>query len=202
MIILLSGLAGMEEDAFADYLVKEHGYVKLSFADQLRENLSDTFNIDIKYFYDRKLKDVKFDVEEIRSSIKLFIDFAFYLNVEKQPSDMLRNFVIFGKTPRDLLIDYSKHKRNLDESYFVDIVLNKIKNGFQNKNIVITDCMFKNEKKIFKECFDECYLIWIDKKVEKIVDDTQLVKEDADLIVDYTFNEKRIYNLFYFHNLK
>ena len=42
MVIGICGLISSGKDTIADYLIKEHNFVKISFADKLKDNLADT----------------------------------------------------------------------------------------------------------------------------------------------------------------
>jgi len=53
MIIGICGLIGSGKDTIADYLIKEHTYEKLSFADKLKDSVSTMFD------WDRELLDGK-----------------------------------------------------------------------------------------------------------------------------------------------
>lgn len=165
MMILLSGLSGSGKDTFADYLVKEKGFIKLTFADVLKEEVSKMSRIKIGYFYDRDLKD----------------------KVLREQSHTYSGF-----TPREILIKYADKKRSKDELYFVNKVLEKIKNydNYNEKNFVISDCRFKNEEETFKKLFsNNCYLIWMNREVEKKFDNTELVKENCDIVLDNNSEE-------------
>ncbi len=49
-IIIIGGYSGSGKDTVGDYLVKNHGYTKISFADDLKKFVSDKYNLPIKYF--------------------------------------------------------------------------------------------------------------------------------------------------------
>ena len=61
MIILLVGKPSSGKDTFAQYLVDKYGFIRLSFADKLKEEVSTNLNIPLNYFYDRDLKDTFID---------------------------------------------------------------------------------------------------------------------------------------------
>lgn len=50
-IIMIGGYAGSGKDTAGDYLVKNHGFKKICFADELKKFVSDKYNIPIKYFF-------------------------------------------------------------------------------------------------------------------------------------------------------
>jgi hypothetical protein len=53
-IIAVTGRKYNGKDSIADYLVKNHGYIKLSFADQLKKALELLFNFDHEQLYGSK----------------------------------------------------------------------------------------------------------------------------------------------------
>ena len=53
MIIGICGLIGSGKDTIAEYLIKEHNYIKLSFADKLKDSVATMFD------WDRELLDGK-----------------------------------------------------------------------------------------------------------------------------------------------
>ena len=55
MIIGICGLIGSGKDTIADFLVKEHNFKKLSFADKLKDSVAEMFE------WDRQLLDGKTD---------------------------------------------------------------------------------------------------------------------------------------------
>ncbi len=56
-LIGVNGKIGSGKDTFADYLVKEHNFIKLSMSDILKDACAKLFDIDIEYFHDRILKE-------------------------------------------------------------------------------------------------------------------------------------------------
>jgi|SaaInlStandDraft_1057018.scaffolds.fasta_scaffold175378_2 dephospho-CoA kinase len=50
MLLGLTGKKGSGKDTFADYIVKKYGFIKLAFADQLRNILKVTFNWTDEHF--------------------------------------------------------------------------------------------------------------------------------------------------------
>lgn len=56
-LLCLAGNAGVGKDTLADYLVREHGYVKYRFADPLKKLLMDRFGWKPEQLEDRKWKE-------------------------------------------------------------------------------------------------------------------------------------------------
>lgn len=57
MIIGLTGYKGCGKDTLASLLVEREGFIKMSFADKLREVCSDVFGIPMEWFLDSHHKD-------------------------------------------------------------------------------------------------------------------------------------------------
>jgi len=53
MIIAITGKAGAGKDTIADYLIKEHGYKKISLADPIKRLVKDVFALTDFQVYDR-----------------------------------------------------------------------------------------------------------------------------------------------------
>ncbi len=56
-LLCLAGKAGVGKDTVADYLVREHGYVKYRFADPLKKLLNERFGWDASDWDDRSWKE-------------------------------------------------------------------------------------------------------------------------------------------------
>jgi hypothetical protein len=124
MIIGLSGYAQSGKDTVADYLVKNHGYTRVAFADGVRDFLYEInprlwINIDtltsIKYLVDSRGWDEAKKIEEVRRLLQ-----NVGVGARKQFGDLI----------------------------WVNMVLNKI--NFTG-NYVITDVRFKNEAAFIKK---------------------------------------------------
>lgn len=57
-IIGLVGRAGAGKDTVADHLVAKYGFVRIAFADKLKQIVSDLYCVPIEHFHDRELKNV------------------------------------------------------------------------------------------------------------------------------------------------
>lgn len=57
-LFILSGKKGAGKDVVAEYLVKSHGYVRLAFADSLKEYVSNKYGIHLDYFHNVDVKDL------------------------------------------------------------------------------------------------------------------------------------------------
>lgn len=126
VILGISGLKGSGKDTIADYLVKNHNFVKVSFADALKDGCKAIFG-----FNDRQLYgDLK---EVVDKNWKITPRQA----MQFVGTDLFRNQI-------RSLIPW------VDDKFWIQCTLNKIKQiqkntETRNKNIVIADVRFENE---------------------------------------------------------
>jgi hypothetical protein len=119
MIIGLSGYARSGKDTVADYLIKHNEFIKMSFAAPMKEAM---------YRLNPIVK-----VDEISSlRYKNIVDVYGLDKAKESVPEIRRLLQVFGtEVGRDLF----------GENFWVDIVLNNIK----NEKVVISDVRFKNE---------------------------------------------------------
>lgn len=114
-IILVNGLPRAGKDTLADYLVERYGFVKMSFADELKNILCRTFDIsreDLDYF---KNENIELHYENNLKCINF--------------RELLQRFGTEGMKPA------------FGNSVWADLLYNKIKD-FEHKNIVVSDFRF------------------------------------------------------------
>ena len=129
---MLTGYKGSGKDTIADILNKKYGFEIYTLASSLKIECTKKYNIDINYFYDRKLKDKVLSNDDIGKLNNMYN----YQN----------------KTPRDLLLDTSKEIRKINPLYFCKKIEDKI-NLSTNKYIVITDMRLLIEKIFINKYF-------------------------------------------------
>lgn len=124
-IIAITGLKGSGKDSTADYIVKNYAnYEKDSFAATVKDSVSAIFGWDRKMLagetpYDRELREKK---DEFWSE-KLGYDVTPRIAMQKIGTDTLRN--------------------HFDKNIWIYSLEHRLLNS--DKNIIITDCRFKNE---------------------------------------------------------
>lgn len=124
-IIALTGLKGSGKDTTADYIIKNYdNWEKDSFAGTLKDAVSSIFGWDRKMLAGETPTD-----REIREQVDPY--WSKKLGYDVTPRNMLQRF------GTDIL------RCNLHKNIWVDSLERKICNS--NKNIIITDCRFKNE---------------------------------------------------------
>lgn len=141
-IILVIGYRRTGKDTLADALInnrdikelypkylttlpKLHKPMKIALADQLKEDVKNILGYPIT----EENKDKKLEV----------FPHGFNLSDES--------------TNRDILIQHGMNMRKLDPDYWIKIVVNKI-DQYPERDIIITDCRFRNEVQYFKALKD------------------------------------------------
>lgn len=130
MIIGLRGDAGSGKDTVGDELVHEYGFTRISFADELKRNVSQAFNVPLDHFYDRVLKEAEISHLPLRRNT---LSFVVLDGISPLPDFF---------TPRLLCIYYANCMRHVDPQYWVRIPLKNLKSSV---NYVITDVRYQNE---------------------------------------------------------
>lgn len=128
MIIGICGLISSGKDTIADYLIKEHGYEKLSFADKLKDSVAIMFN------WDRELLDGKTDESrEWREAV----------------DDFWSNEIGQSITPRFVLQKFGTEcmREGFYDGIWVSLTKKTIIDN-PHKNFVIPDVRFPNEAKM------------------------------------------------------
>ena len=132
MIVGVCGYIGSGKDTLADILIKEKGYIKLSFASSLKDAVSAIFG------WDRNM------LEGATPESRLWRE-----QVDEWWSQRLN---ILNLTPRWVLqhlgTDILRDKFHPD--IWIASLERKIIELSKENNIVITDCRFQNEMKILK----------------------------------------------------
>lgn len=149
MIIGLDGYVGSGKDTCADILVKQ-GFVKIAFADSLREEVSKAFNIPYNDFIDRDVKDREFDTP-FTFTKKDLTKFCTNLGYKDKVDKVIEDYEGFQlESPRHLLqIAGTEIGRVLlDNLIWIKKYKEKIKDY---SNIVTPDCRFENERNTIRD---------------------------------------------------
>ena len=131
MIIDITGLISSGKDTAADYLIRFHGFKKLSYAGTLKDTVAAVFG------WDREmLEGTTQNSREWREQ------------VDEWWADRLQ---MPHLTPRWVLQYWGTEvaRKNFHNDIWVASVENKLRNT--NDNVVITDCRFKNEVDAIKK---------------------------------------------------
>lgn len=120
MIIGFCGKKGSGKSFFAKYLVKQHNFIELTFAEPLKKAVQIIFNLTDDELHDQNLKENK--IERLNAS----------------PREILQWL------GTDIIREKFNKKFNYNGSIWVDNMKEKLKN-LQDKNVVISDVRFQNE---------------------------------------------------------
>jgi hypothetical protein len=152
MIIALSGKKKSGKDTIANFLVKDQGFTKLSFATPLKDLLIKVFRIDPDSLYNEDKKDKELDyyitidyshLDDIREIISeewgVKITYEMRENIEE----------FFGKeikTPRQLMqvVGTDIIRNEIDDEIFINLLIEKTKTI--QTPIVIADVRLENER--------------------------------------------------------
>lgn len=129
MLIGICGFQSSGKDTIADYLIKEHGYIRFSFASALKDIIS------IMFGWPRdKLEGLTKEDREWREQVDYWWSRTLKMQ-ELTPRYVMQYFAT----------DLFRNKFHPD--IWVKIVENKLNNIIDkpNTNIVISDCRFENE---------------------------------------------------------
>lgn len=149
-VVFVSGRKDSGKDTLADLLVKEKGFVKFSFANYLKELVSEQYKIPLEYCHDQVKKESpleQYPVNPQDESSKYLcgVLMVHFRDKEgKKPTEQelqLKAFDKFFWTPRALLILEGSTKRSVDPQYWVK----KISDHVDQKRIVIPDWRYPNE---------------------------------------------------------
>lgn len=180
MIVLgVSGWKGSGKDTVANYLVAEHGYKRMAFADVLKEMVAEQYNINVEMTHIPELKEsplLHLPVESRDMFSKLIHEFMameFRTKEGETPTVVsTSNGVTMGRidrdggdevefkpvywTPRALCILEGSIKRAVSSSYWVQRVINQIETMSKKDNdlrIVISDMRYRSEVDQLREAF-------------------------------------------------
>lgn len=143
MIIGLHGKPGSGKDAVADYLVSDRQWVKIAFADLLKEELCAAYEVCREIFDLRELKTVK--LEMLRLGACMDEDFIAYAKSQVAPEEAC--FIEPDhRSPRELMQMYGDYRRADDRNYFISAAIAKALYFTQSDiNVVVTDVRYENE---------------------------------------------------------
>lgn len=159
MIIGLDGYAGAGKDTVADIFTKM-GFIKVAFADALREAASHSFGIELDYFLNRGLKDKAFEKPFILSP-KDICDFCTHLGYEHRCDEVVLRFRYTEVvSPRHLLqfVATEIGRDTLSPTIWIDKYIERIPDSHR---VVTPDARFDNERSLIKDL--EGKVFWIER---------------------------------------
>ena len=157
MIITLSGKARSGKDTCADILVNKYNFEKFSLAQPIRELASKVFDIPLDTFTSDELKEKNFTHPIILDEAYLghiidIVENDWGFNVDEVAKvGMMKQLGAEFIHPRRILqtVGTEVIRNNVDKDIFLKLADKRI--GISNKNIVIVDVRFSNEREWFKK---------------------------------------------------
>jgi len=156
MLICLSGQSRAGKDSVADVLVRDFKYVKIAFADGLRDLCSSVFDMPINQFTDADKKEVPFShtirLDEAHLGYILeIVENKHATTVSKESKDKMLALVgLEMKTPRKLLqtIGTEVIRDCISEDFWIKALEKRIGNL---ADVVITDARLTNERNFARQ---------------------------------------------------
>lgn len=146
-LIALTGKVGSGKDSSADYLVRHAGFMKLAFADTLRAEILDGFDLTERadILTNRDTKEQPHPALALRNCTK----FGFIGAVATATHACVDSaWLDASRTPRQILQWWgTEYRRRQDEHYWISRMASKVgvHRGNGQNSFVITDCRFANE---------------------------------------------------------
>lgn len=149
-VLAISGKKKSGKDTAANFLVREKGFVRLGFADILKDMASELYDVPRSWFDDSEYKEapiVKYPVITKDDSAQLIHNWL-------DPEFKELNGTLYW-TPRALAIMLGSVSRAVDSGYWVHRVINQIAFDPNNaeKNFVISDVRYKSELELLNAFF-------------------------------------------------
>lgn len=165
-VIALSGWKGSGKDTVADYLVKEYGYIKVSFAAVLKDMVARTYELPRNWLDDRDRKELPLTPELLGGrSFPVIASDPFSEKIH----EMLQSELSSGYwTPRALCILEGSVKRAVNSNYWVSRVVDRI-HKFPDHKFVISDMRYCSEAdQLLLQIPREQLLLWRINRFESI----------------------------------
>ena len=138
LIVALSGWKGSGKDSVAKFMVEEHGFKRIAFADVLKDMVAETYKIPRSYMDDIQYKEsalLNMPVRPVDKFSKMITEF---MHKEFAPVDGSLYW-----SPRALCILEGSIKRSADPDYWVSRALSKANDP--HGKYVITDVRYRSE---------------------------------------------------------
>lgn len=153
VLFALSGWPKSGKDTVADYLVKQHGFVRISSGDALKEQVSRDHEIPLSDLHDVGRKDLPLLHRPVVASDDFSKWVANFMSKEFRTKDgkpnPLNGEMVYW-TPRAIGSFEAFVKRAVDPQYWI---AQAVKDVEANQDYVLTDWRFKSEQKFLKEKF-------------------------------------------------
>lgn len=145
-VVALTGLADSGKDTVADTLVRCRDFVKLAFADALREEVAQAFQVEPTTFTERTTKEHSISI----LAVDRCLDDGFVKCMRKffKVSGLSEELLSVPRSPRQIMQWWgTEYRRAQSERYWTDQLLARMVKLVQagEKHFVIADCRFGTE---------------------------------------------------------
>lgn len=135
MVYLISAKKQCGKDTFADILVKEHKFIRIAFADRVKELVVILLNS-----MGGKINGRKITLEDCYKNKETPLSLP-HTSIDRPLRYYLQTFGT----------EYVRNCINLN--YWIDYVINKIRKEYKGTNVVVPDCRFPNEVITMQQAF-------------------------------------------------
>lgn len=154
-IVGFHGNTGSGKDTAADHMCRKHGFHKIAFADAVKRDLVNMFDVSPQWFNDRTMKGSATDLlsfSRLSPGNGEFLDWYIgTANGELEASSLGAGVLTLPRSPRWLMQTYgTDYRRASDENYWIKRLEQKIATLPACDNIVISDVRFQNEADFVK----------------------------------------------------
>lgn len=192
MIIGFSGRMGSGKTLIADELVEKKGFIKVSFADYLKNTISKLYNIPLEVLKDPAKKSIELEIplvwnEKIAQKLFALVDIQNYTSgIEHKEFISYRECMQYIGT--DIL-------RSYDDNFHIN---KTIQNIDHNKNYVFDDVRYPNEKIAIERMGGFCFYILRPNNfiISNHISETILNWTQFSYHIINTVNKKRLLSVF------
>lgn len=171
-VIAISGWKRSGKDSAADYLVKNHGFTRVSFADPLKDSVAEEFSIQRSWLDDPEFKEaplLNLPVHPQDAYSRMIANFlapefrtkkGVQIKTEISPTYTVVGGILLEPietlywTPRAICILKGSSNRSVRSDFWVQKAIEKIKNS-ADQNIIISDLRYQSEFVQLREAFGD-----------------------------------------------
>lgn len=152
-IVGLHGNTGSGKDTVADHMARKHSFHKIAFADAVKRDLVDMFDVSPQWFNDRTMKGMETELLSLgRCTSGEFSDW--YIGTaagQVEAASLGVGVLTLPRSPRWLMQTYgTDYRRNSDVNYWINRLIDTMAAIPTGDNIVISDVRFQNESDFVK----------------------------------------------------
>jgi hypothetical protein len=187
-IIALSGWKGSGKDLAGQYLVQQHNYARMAFADVLKDTVAEQYNIPRTWCDNPEKKELPLVQYPVNNSD------AFVANIHS----LLVNELKHGYwTPRALCILEGSIKRAVNSNHWVNKVIDNIMNT-SGTTFVITDLRYRSEIELLRKQFGKDLVTVRINRFETVntedPSERDLDKAEFDVVINNRNGKQELYN--------